>query len=162
MADLRMETLTGCPDEAMLAIAEISALARWKDAELRSGSLSIRELIRRGDQIEQQLKQRAAPHHHVAHHHSTPQRQLVELVEQSPPLNASVGIPPMMVGMSSLPSGSGSVSVSPTASTSGAPGYAEASKLAADIFRETAVLYLHTVLSDSHPGKLCAVVLMYQ
>ncbi|KAI0789851.1 fungal-specific transcription factor domain-containing protein [Abortiporus biennis] len=56
--DLRMDKLTGCPDEAMLAIAEIAALAQWKATELHNGTLSTRELIKRGDLIEQTLKSR--------------------------------------------------------------------------------------------------------
>ncbi|KAF8813342.1 hypothetical protein BYT27DRAFT_7180822 [Phlegmacium glaucopus] len=54
---LRMDLLSGCPDEAMLAIAEVSALAHWKTSQLRSGCLSYPELIRRGTLIEQQLRQ---------------------------------------------------------------------------------------------------------
>jgi hypothetical protein len=54
---LRMDLLSGCPDEAMLAIAEVSALAHWKTSQLRNGSLSYPELIRRGTAIEQQLRQ---------------------------------------------------------------------------------------------------------
>lgn len=54
---LRMESLTGCPDEALLGIAEVSALAHWKAAEQRKGSLSVRDLIRRGDDIEHRLRQ---------------------------------------------------------------------------------------------------------
>ncbi|KAG5638486.1 hypothetical protein H0H81_012418 [Sphagnurus paluster] len=53
---LRMDMLTGCPDEVMLALAEISSLAYWKATELRNGTLSFRELIRRGDDIEQRLR----------------------------------------------------------------------------------------------------------
>lgn len=54
---LRMDALSGCPDEAMLAIAEVSALAQWKTSQLRNGSLSYPELIRQGTVIEQQLRQ---------------------------------------------------------------------------------------------------------
>lgn len=52
-----MDTLMGCPDEALLMIAEVSVLAQWKAAAQREGTLSYRELIRRGDAIEQRLKQ---------------------------------------------------------------------------------------------------------
>ncbi|OBZ68270.1 hypothetical protein A0H81_12051 [Grifola frondosa] len=50
-AHLRMDALAGCPDEAILAVVEISALTHWKATELHGGSLSVCELIRRGDQI---------------------------------------------------------------------------------------------------------------
>lgn len=53
-----MENLTGCPDEAMLALAEISGLGQWKASEQAKGSLSFRELVRRGDDIEQRLRNR--------------------------------------------------------------------------------------------------------
>ncbi|KAG6841433.1 hypothetical protein C0991_011103 [Blastosporella zonata] len=54
---LRMDQLTGCPDQAMLALAEVSNLAWWKATELRNGTLSYRELVRRGDDIEKRLRQ---------------------------------------------------------------------------------------------------------
>ncbi|KAG6862511.1 hypothetical protein C0995_000059 [Termitomyces sp. Mi166 len=59
---LRMDLVTGCPDEAMLALAETFNLAAWKANEQRNGTLSFRELVRRGDEIEQRLRQ----HHTVA------------------------------------------------------------------------------------------------
>jgi hypothetical protein len=55
--DLHMDFQSGCPDEVMIAIGEVSTLAEWKASELRTGSLSVRELIRRGDGIERQLRQ---------------------------------------------------------------------------------------------------------
>ncbi|KAJ7762010.1 fungal-specific transcription factor domain-containing protein [Mycena maculata] len=58
--DLRMDSLTGCPEEALLGIAEVSALSHWKAAEKRKGTLSNRDLIRRGDEIEQRLRKSAA------------------------------------------------------------------------------------------------------
>ncbi|KXN88627.1 Transcriptional regulatory protein pro-1 [Leucoagaricus sp. SymC.cos] len=54
---LRMDTLTGCPDEALLMMAEVSVLAQWKSNAQREGTLSYRELIRKGDVMEQRLKQ---------------------------------------------------------------------------------------------------------
>ncbi|KAJ3980019.1 fungal-specific transcription factor domain-containing protein [Lentinula detonsa] len=54
----QMETLSGCPDDVMLAIAEISALAHWKTMERIKGTLNYRDLIHRGDDIEQRLRQR--------------------------------------------------------------------------------------------------------
>ncbi|KAJ7096534.1 fungal-specific transcription factor domain-containing protein [Mycena belliarum] len=58
--ELRMDALTGCPEEVLLGIAEVSTLAHWKAAEKRKGTLSNRELIRRGDEIEQRLRKSAA------------------------------------------------------------------------------------------------------
>jgi len=107
---LRMDALTGCPDEAMLAIAEVSSLAHWKASQLRNNCLSYPELIRRGTAIEQQLRR-----------------------YQTPPSDAP---------QSRLHSTAG-VTQQPTD---------EERSLIARIFRETANLYLHTVLSNSTPG----------
>jgi hypothetical protein len=101
---LRMDLLSGCPDEAMLAIAEVSALAQWKTSQLHNGSLSYPELIRRGTAIEQQLRQYPANDHDARSNNGTQPTQ-------------------------------------------------EDRSLAASIFREAALLYLHTVLSNSMPGK---------
>jgi len=70
---LRMDLLSGCPDEAMLAIAEVSDLAQWKSLQLRNGCLSYPELIRRGTVIEQQLRQYQTDpsNNHDARLHST-------------------------------------------------------------------------------------------
>ena len=54
--DLRMDKLTGCPDEAVLALAEAAQLAHWKAGEAQKGTLSTRELVRRGDAIERTLR----------------------------------------------------------------------------------------------------------
>ena len=121
-----MDKLTGCPDEAVLALAEVAALAQWKQTELQRGSLSMRDLIRRGDLIEQALRQ-------------SPLRSVT-----SSPVTETGPI---------LPSGMASAAgMFPTFEMSPAD---DASRRAIpQIWRETAVLYLHTVLSDSHPGKL--------
>jgi len=117
-----MDLLTGCPDEAMLAIAEIAALAHWKASEQRSGSLSFRELIRRGDDIEQRLRR----------HQADPQN--FSDMDQAP-LHPNLAQTSTVTepGMSPFPSD-------------------EMRRQVADIFREAAVLYLHTVLSSSNPG----------
>jgi hypothetical protein len=108
---LRMDTLTGCPDEAMLAIAEVSSLAHWKASQLRNNCLSYPELIRRGTAIEQQLRRyQTAPS-------DAPQSRL----------HSTAG-----------------VTQQPTD---------DERSLIARIFRETANLYLHTVLSNSTPGE---------
>ncbi|KAF7336814.1 Zn(2)-C6 fungal-type domain-containing protein [Mycena venus] len=54
--EIRMDSLTGCPEEVLLGIAEVSELSHWKAVEKRKGSLSNRDLIRRGDEIEQRLR----------------------------------------------------------------------------------------------------------
>jgi len=105
---LRVDLLSGCPDEAMLAIAEVSALAQWKSSQLHNDSLSYPELIRRGNAIEHQLRQYPSDDHDAR-----------------------------LQGANNA--------TQPTQ---------EDRSLAASIFREAALLYLHTVLSNSMPGKL--------
>ena len=104
---LRMDLLSGCPDEAMLAIAEVSVLAHWKASQLRNGSLSYPELVRRGTAIEQQLRQ------YTSNDHDARLRGTADSTQSTQ----------------------------------------EDRLLVASIFREAAHLYLHTVLSNSIPGK---------
>lgn len=118
---MRMETLSGCPDEVMLAIAEVSALAHWKATELRNGSLSYRELIRRGDALEQRLREH----------------------QSDPPSFAEADQTPLHPN---LPHSSSSVETIPPFPNE------DMRRIVANIFRETVLLYLHTVLSDSNPG----------
>ena len=103
-----MDAMTGCPDEAMLAIAEVSSLAHWKASQLRNNCLSYPELIRRGTAIEQQLRRLS----------DAPQ----------PRLHSTAGVTQQ-------------------------PTDEERSLIIARIFRESANLYLHTVLSNSTPGE---------
>lgn len=107
---LRMDLLTGCPDEVMLAIAETSSLAQWKALQLRNNCLSFPELIRRGNNVEQQLRQRQSEHLQGS---DVSQTRLLVSASATLEDNRSV---------------------------------------VANIFRETALLYLHTVLSNALPG----------
>lgn len=54
---LGMDALSGCPDDAMMGFIDVSTLAFWKATQKRKGILSLRELIRRGDDIEKRLRQ---------------------------------------------------------------------------------------------------------
>ncbi|KAF7985733.1 hypothetical protein HWV62_2340 [Athelia sp. TMB] len=121
--ELRMESLTGCPDDVMLGLAEASALAYWKAQEQQNGRLSMRELIRRGNDIEQRLRSHTDPESFAE----------VDQALMHPNLVSD------FAAMSTLES----VNASPNE---------ESRRLVANIFRETVVLYLHTVLSDSIPG----------
>jgi len=121
--DLRMESLSGCPDDVMLAIAEVSALAHWKDAEVRNRSLSVRELVRRGDEIEKRLRQ-----------HSVDPASYTE-VDQVP-------LHPSLTPTHVSDAGHAVLTFPDE----------KLRRLAANIFREAALLYLHTVLSDNYPG----------
>ena len=141
-SELRMDALSGCPDEALLAIAEISALAHWKSTELQSGSLSMRELIRRGDAIEQELRNRAAG---KAGDEDVKNPVLLAAAASSS-LAGGLDMPAgMAMAQSPQPGMSGGLrsTRSPIDTTK---------HIIGEMFREAALLYLHTVLSDSVPG----------
>ncbi|CDO71850.1 hypothetical protein BN946_scf184939.g74, partial [Trametes cinnabarina] len=143
-AELRMDALTGCPDEALLAIAEISALAHWKASELQSGSLSVRELIRRGDIIEKELRERATGARPCS----------ADGDDGNFPGGGAGGLDmgvapaglPMAMGLPQVQPGMSGASRSPRAPID------NTKHVIGEMFRESAVLYLHTVLSDSSPG----------
>jgi hypothetical protein len=122
--DLRMDKLTGCPDEALLAIAEIAALAYWKATEASKGTLSMRELIRRGNFIEQTLR-------------SHPARTYTDS--------------PTTADMPMLPTGLTTAAEMSHVMIGTADEHTK--RTIAHVWRETAVLYLHTVLSECQPGK---------
>ncbi|KAF9243472.1 fungal-specific transcription factor domain-containing protein [Melanogaster broomeanus] len=114
--------LTGCPDEVLLGIAEISTLACWKAQEMRKGSLSMRELIRRGNIVDRHLRCLCDP----VNPRDLDQTQL----HPDLPIGGDVeakGIP-------------------------GLPSVVDTRQLVAKIYQEAAILYLHTVLSDPNPG----------
>lgn len=115
-----MQALTGCPNDAMLAIADISALAHWKSTQQRNGTLSFPELVRRGNSIEQHIRRYQAD-----------QPSIVDSVQ---------GLPTPSDAM--LPTD-------------------EQRILAAAIFRETSMLYLHTILSTPTPGTSNGTILCY-
>lgn len=118
-----MDLLTGCPDEAILAVAEIISLSHWKATELHRGTLSVRELIRRGDDIEQRLRRNQVDHPCGGSLDQTPLDP--NLVQQTSAVTES--------GASSFPSDS-------------------MLRQVCSIFRESALLYLQTVLSNPVPG----------
>lgn len=121
-----MDGLTGCPDEAILGIAQVSALAQWKATEQLKGTLSFRELIRRGDEIEQRLRQ---PHSALP--------------------NFGVEDAPMHPNLRQASTSITDADVIPFPSE-------EMRQVVANIFREAVMLYLHTVLSSANPGTYLA------
>jgi len=132
--ELRMDNLAGCPDDVVLGIAEVSALAHWKAQERQNGCLSLRELIRRGDAIEQQLRTHTEPESFVE-------------VDQAPMHPSLPGTNIDYTGAQSLSAMSSPQSVDTIQFPS-----EEMRRVVAGLFRETAILYLHTVLSDPIPG----------
>lgn len=132
--NVQMDGLMGCPDHIMLAIAEVTALEQWKAQERSNGSLSVRELVRRGDAIEAQLREPRMQH---------------EIDQQTGDASHLSFVP----SQSSQPSTSTSTPVrTPPVQTSQVGLGIEAQQQIAKIFRETAILYLHTVMSEAIPG----------
>jgi hypothetical protein len=128
-SNLRMDSLTGCPDEVLLGIAEIATLSCWKTQELRKGSLSMRELIRRGDVIERHLR--------------TQTETVISAEGDRTPLNPE---------LTSIFAEHSNVQNSPTGHAGTPLPADDTRRIVADIFREATILYLHTVLSDPNPG----------
>ena len=117
------EPFTGFPDEILYAIAQTSELAFWKAQESLKGTLSTRELIRRGDSIERGI------------------RQIQETTATSSGLSLDLGLGPEL---SPLMSGDSNLD-SPFLND-------DARRGVRDLFKEGALLYLHTTLSDPNPG----------
>ena len=117
------ESFTGFPDEILYAIAQTSELAFWKTQESLKGTLSTRDLIRRGDAIEQGI------------------RQIQETTATSSGLSLDLGL---IADLSPLMSGD---------SNSDSPFFNDDARHGVrGLFKESALLYLHTTLSDSNPG----------
>lgn len=118
------EPFTGFPDEILYAIAQTSELAYWKSQESLKGTLSTRDLIRRGDAIEQRI------------------RQIQDTTATSSSLSLDLGLGPEL---SPLMSGDSALD-SPFLDDGARRGVRT-------LFKESALLYLHTTLSDPNPGR---------
>lgn len=118
------ESFTGFPDEILYAIAQTSELAYWKAQETMKGTLSTRELIRRGDAIEQGIRQV---------HEATVTSSILPL-----DLGLGVELSPLLSGDSNLES--------PLLND-------DARRCVRGLFKESALLYLHTTLCDPNPGR---------
>ena len=121
---LSMMSVMGCENETALAIAETSALACWKVAQERQGKLSVPDLVDRGRIIEQECLSRASSASMSMHQHQQHQQQ------------------PVPPGGVLYPAGGSGISDDLSAKR----------RLTADIFRSTARVYLHSVISGEHPG----------
>jgi len=107
---LDMSSLTGCAEDTLLAIGDISQLANWKTIQQRNGTLSYPELVRRGKAIEDEILHRQGLHAKL-----TPTFGPITVLQDCD---------------------------APT----------EAHRdVCVSLFRESALLYLHTVMSDSSP-----------
>ncbi|KAI0768033.1 fungal-specific transcription factor domain-containing protein, partial [Trametes elegans] len=126
--EISMLPVMGCENKIVLAIAETSNLAHWKESQLRRGTLSIPELVHRGAEIEEQY---LAP--------SSPQ-----------PL--AVPLQPGIYGPQALQHhhAQGPAPRGPSGFTENE--IAQRRRLTNAIFRASAKVYLHAVLSGDYPA----------
>ena len=140
---LHMDELTGCPDGVMYALAETAALAHWKTTQQQGHSLSVRELVRRSDAIEHDLR--------AAWSTASPEvfpRLLEQHYDMNAPLSAgtaSSSAQPSPVHATVDLGGAALATPEPTIG-------AETRRLVANVFFEAAVLHLQSVVSDHNPG----------
>ncbi|PIL35355.1 hypothetical protein GSI_02081 [Ganoderma sinense ZZ0214-1] len=132
-SEISMLPVMGCENKIVLAIAEISNLAHWKEGCLRRGALSIPDLVHRGAVIEEQLLAPASPHNPLA------------------PLQPGMYGPHALHSHMRAMGGGGGPG-------GGGGGGDEAQdvmwrrRLTNNIFRASAKVYLHTVLSGDYPA----------
>ncbi|KAL5634681.1 hypothetical protein ACGC1H_002655 [Rhizoctonia solani] len=137
---LQLENIMGCADGIMLCLAEIADLACWKAEQQANGCLSMPELVRRGLVIEKDLRREGQSLYR--------QQQENGMWGSVPPRatpSVNLDLPNgVRLGQSHSPPSSPPL---PNAVLDGD----ELRRLVSDIFREAAILYLHTELSDLRP-----------
>ncbi|KAJ8494771.1 hypothetical protein ONZ51_g2116 [Trametes cubensis] len=145
--EISMLPVMGCENKIVLAIAEISNLACWKESHLRRGTLSIPDLVHRGQEIEDTLLTPSSPQPlavplqpgmygpQALQHHVSP------LYAQPGPSSSSNGA---AGGGGGGGGGGGAVFTENEV--------AQRRRLTNDIFRASARVYLHTVLSGDYPA----------
>jgi hypothetical protein len=171
---LSMMSVMGCENATALAIAETSALACWKEAHVREGTLSVPELVDRGRAIEaeflcrtpplassqqqqqqqQQQTQDYSSHAHHAQHHPHSQHAHAHLAQHvhSHSHQHQHPHPHQRQHPHAHQHHPHSDDILYTAAAPPNANLAEKRRLTADIFRATARVYLHSVLSGEHPG----------
>ncbi|QRV90024.1 Fungal specific transcription factor domain [Ceratobasidium sp. AG-Ba] len=136
----QLENVMGCSDSIMLCLAEIADLACWKATHQAAGTLSMPELVRRRGVVDSIWG-------------NVPPMPTATITE--------MGVPPSLMqrpGLNTdLPNGGSRLGqpLSPPSSPplpSAVPNGDELRRLVSDIFREAAILYLHTELSELRPG----------
>ncbi|CAE6439283.1 unnamed protein product [Rhizoctonia solani] len=141
---LQLENIMGCADGIMLCLAEIADLACWKAQQQANGCLSMPELVRRGLVIEKDLRREG----HSLYRQQQQQQEngmwgSVPPRASVPSVNLDLPNGPRL-GQSNSPPSSPPL---PNAVLDGN----ELRRLVSDIFREAAILFLHTELSDLRP-----------
>lgn len=145
--ELSMLPVMGCENKVVLAIAEISELADWKAMKERRGELSLVELVKRGKQI---LKKRLMD--------ESPSSAPASLPTEYQHME-TFGIGMRGLGLGGLPYANGIYPPRRQQPQQHTVGTAESEaevnqrrKLTNDIFRASAKIYLHTVISGDFPA----------
>jgi hypothetical protein len=146
---LQLENIMGCSDNIMLCLAEIADLACWKATQQTAGCLSTPELVRRGLVIEKDLRREGQAYSKLMRPDpgsmwgSVPPSATMPAAEIPTP---SMDLPTggLRLGQPLSPPSSPPL---PNAVLDGE----ELRRLVSDIFREAAILYLHTELSELRP-----------
>jgi len=160
----------GCPDDVLLAIAEIANLAHWKEQQRQKNSLNYQELVRRGEEIEKALRAGERIHAEEEAHQRRLEDQRAEVTRRIVSSNpAATGV----LAASSSSSAGSSAGSSGMRSPSNSPRMRRSLPLrpeglddleiqsrAGRVFRAGAHLYLSSVVSDCKtrtPGISAAV-----
>ncbi|KAI0091026.1 fungal-specific transcription factor domain-containing protein [Irpex rosettiformis] len=130
-----MLPVMGCENSIVLAIAEISELAYWKEMQIRKNSLSVPQLVERGMEIERKYLTPSGPSvlRPDMPHPELMQPQQAGMYGRHGHPNGGSGLNGMQNGMQ-------------------APMGKIRRQYTNDIFRASARLYLHTVLSGDYPS----------
>lgn len=152
--ELSMLPVMGCENNIVLAIAEISNLASWKESQISRHCLSVPKLVERGLEIEAKyLTPGGASSPSQMRMNGLP----VGSSSSSLPGNAyAMGLDPSVSAYSSGVYASGSA-YGPASGSGAVPGHGASEvelrrRLTNDIFRASARVYLHTVLSGDYPS----------
>ncbi|KAG9091439.1 hypothetical protein FS749_016545 [Ceratobasidium sp. UAMH 11750] len=154
----QLENVMGCSDSIMLCLAEIADLACWKATQQAAGCLSTPELVRRGLVIEKDLRREGQVLNKARS--TDVAASLWGNVPPMPTPSSSISEMSMIPPTMELPTGVrlGQSQPQPLSPPSSPPlpsavlDGEELRRLVSDIFREAAILYLHTELSELRPN----------
>ncbi|KAI0687733.1 fungal-specific transcription factor domain-containing protein [Cytidiella melzeri] len=174
-----MLPVMGCENNIVLAIAEISNLACWKESQMMRNALSVPKLVERGMEIERKYINPGGPcspsamratghntpefgqagvynqhHQHQQHQQHQQQQQYHQQHQHQQNVMGLDGMAPPMSHLGPPPPPPPSTTSSmPNSSMNNEHAEVEIRRsLTNDIFRASARLYLHTVLSGDFPS----------
>ncbi|EKM58498.1 uncharacterized protein PHACADRAFT_252862 [Phanerochaete carnosa HHB-10118-sp] len=148
--ELSMLPVMGCENNIVLAIAEISNLACWKESQVTRHCLSVPKLVERGLEIEAKYLTPGGA--------SSPSQMRVNGLPNGGPSAAAAAMAsaayfdPSAAAYTNSGYASGSAYGPGAGTAHGAPEVELRRRLTNDIFRASARVYLHTVLSGDYPS----------